>query len=173
MEELFENKTKYSQEEYEKFLKSYEEEYATSENAYMLFNILFFGFCMILAFRNNEILLGIALLIGLLIYIWFKFIRTAKRNKKDRKSSKLSGNFINTYKFHKNQFSVDNPEGKAQIFYFKLYRVVETNTNYYIYISRDMAFIMSKDSFTKGNSLEFSQFIKKKMFTKYKNRIKR
>lgn len=173
MEELFVNKTKYSKEEYETFLNSYSDEYATSENAYIIFNIAFFGFCMVMAFRNNETLLGIALLIGLLIYIWFKFIRTAKQNKKDRESEKLSGNFVNTYKFYKNYFNVENPEGKAQILYFKLYRVVETNTNYYIYLSRDVAFIMSKEGFTKGNELEFSQFIKKKTFGKYKNRIKK
>ena len=38
------------------------------------------------------------------------------------------------------------------------------------YISRDYAFIVSKLGFTKGTSQEFSAFIKKKVFTKYKDR---
>ena len=132
MEELFENKTKYTKKEYEKFIKVHQQEYATSENAFTIFNILFFGMCMIFAFIEKETILGIAIIVGLAIYIWYKFFRMDKRVKKDIKSEKLSGNFINTYKFYKNFLKVDNPEGKAQIFYFKLYRIVETNDNYYI-----------------------------------------
>lgn len=172
MEELFENKTKYSQKEYDIFLKSYQQEYATSDNAYTLFNIIFFGFCMILAFKENEIILGVALLLGLLVYLWYKIIRPARNVEKDKKSNKVSGKFLNTYKFYKNYFKVENPDGSAQILYFKLYRVTETKTHFYIYISREYAFIVLKSGFTKGTSEEFSKFIKKKVFTKYKNRMR-
>ena len=172
MEEIFENKTRYSQKEYDVFLKEYKKEYASSEYASMIFYILFFGLCMIFAFKEKETVLGIVLLIGLVIYIWYRLIRPVIRTEKDRKSPKLSGNFINTYKFYKNYFNVENPEGKAQIFYFKLYRVVETNQYIYIYISRENAFIVSKNGFTNGNPREFSKFIKKKVLFKYKNRIK-
>lgn len=172
MEKLFENKTKYSQKEYDIFLKSYEEEYATSDKAYMTFYILFFGLCMILAFKEREIILAISLLIGLGIYLWYKIIRPFKAVEKDKKSQKLSGSFINKYEFFKNYFRVENPEGEAQIFYFKLYRVVETKSYFYIYISRQYAFIVSKLGFTEGKSEDFSKFIKKKVFSRYKNRIK-
>lgn len=172
MEKLFENKTKYSQKEYDIFLKSYEEEYATSDKAYMTFYILFFGLCMILAFKEREFILAISLLIGLGIYLWYKIIRPFKAVEKDKKSQKLSGSFINKYEFFKNYFRVENPEGEAQIFYFKLYRVVETKSYFYIYISRQYAFIVSKLGFTEGKSEDFSKFIKKKVFSRYKNRIK-
>ena len=171
MEKIFENKTKYSQKEYNIFLESYKKEYATSEYAYMIFYILFFGLCMIIAFKEGEILLGIALLIGLSVYLWYKIIRPAKLVEKDKKGPKVSGNFVNKYEFYNNYFKVENPEGKAQILYFKLYRVVETNSYFYIYISRQYAFIVSKLGFTKGSSKEFSEFMKKKLFLKYKNRI--
>ena len=173
MEELYENKTKYTRKEYDDFIKVHQQEYATSENAFTIFNILFFGMCMVFAFIEKEWILAIAILLGLLIYIWYKFIRPVKRAEKDINSEKLSGNFINTYKFYKSYFNVENPEGKAQIFYFKLYRVIETKDMYYIYISRDNAFILSKDSFTKGDKLEFAKFIKSKVRMKYRNRIKR
>ena len=52
MEELFINKTKYTEQEYETFLKHYDEEYATSENLYMIYYIAFFGLCLILSFIN-------------------------------------------------------------------------------------------------------------------------
>ena len=171
MEKLFENQTRYSQKEYDIFLKSYTKEYAISDYAYILFNIVFFGFCMLLAFIEREILLALALLVGLVIYLWFRIIRPNIIVEKTKKSKKVSGNFVNNYEFYKNYFSVKNVDGEAQILYFKLYRVVETKESFYIYISRQYAFIVSKKGFTKGNKEEFSKFIKKKVFTKYKNRI--
>ena len=171
MEILFENKTKYSKKEYDIFLESYMKEYATSDYAYSIFNIVFFGLCMIFAFLEKELFLGVALLIGLGIYLWFKIVRANKLVEKTKKSLKVSGNFVNNYKFYKNMFKVENVEGKAEILYFKLYRVVETKEYFYIYISRQCAFIVSKNGFTKGSQEEFSKFIKKKAFTKYKNRM--
>lgn len=171
MDYLFENKTKYSQKEYDIFLDVYKKEYSFSNNAYLIFNIVFFGMCMVLAFKEKEIILGIAILIGLAIYLWYKLIRPMRLVEKNKKGPKLSGNFVNTYRFYKNYFKVDNPEGKAQIFYLKLYRVTETKTHFYIYISRDNAFIVSKFGFTKGKAEEFSKFIRKKVFHKYRNRI--
>ncbi len=171
MEKLFENKTKYSQKEYDIFIESYIKEYAISDNIYIFFYIAFFGICMIFAFIEKEIILGILLLMGLIVYLWFKIIRPNYLVEQTKKSHKVSGNFINKYEFYKNHFNVENPDGKAQIFYFKLYRVVETKSYFYIYISRQYAFIVSKLGFTQGKSEDFSSFIKKKLFTKYKNRM--
>ncbi len=171
MEELYINKTKNTQKEYDLFLKSYQEEYAVSENLYTLFYLVFFTFCLIFAFCNGETLLGVLITIGLVIYIWYKFIHPIKRVNKEKKSDKITKKYTNTFKFYKNYFKVENPEGEAQIFYFKLYRVVETKTHFYIYISREYAFIVSKNGFEKGDSREFSKFIKKKSFNKYRNRI--
>ena len=173
MEDLFENKTKYSEKVYNIFLKSYEEEYSKVDNLYMIYNIVFFGTCMFFAFIEKEIILGICILIGLLIYMWYKFIRPIKREKKTRKSPKMNGNYVNTYRFYKNYFDVKNPDGDAQIAYFKIYRMVETKEYYYIYISREHAFVVSKFGFTKGDYMEFSIFMRKLLKRKYKNRIKK
>lgn len=171
MEKLFENKTKYSQKEYDIFIESYIKEYATSDNIYIFFYIAFFGFCMVYAFIEKEIILGIILLVGLIVYLWFKIIRPNQLVEKTKKSRKVSGNFVNKYEFYKNYFKVENPDGNAQVLYLKLYRVVETKSYFYIYISREYAFIVSKLGFTKGKSEDFSKFLKKKVFTRYKNRM--
>ena len=173
MEELFENRTKYTQKEYDIFLKSYANEYSTSENLYMLFNFGFFGLCMIIAFIEKEIVLAIGILVGLGIYFWYKLIRPAVRTQKTKKSNKLNGEFTNIFKFYQRYFDVQNPEGKAKIYYAKIYRVVETKQYYYIYLTREHAFIISKIGFTKGNVLDFTEFMKKKVFFKYKNRMKK
>ena len=172
MEELFENKTKYTEDNYNTFLKYYEKEYGTSDRLFFVYNIIFFGFCMIFAFKSSETGLGIGILVGLLIYLGFKFIRPARKTEKIKQGPMLSGKFVNTYKFYKRYFMVENSEGKAQILYIRLYRVVETRDYYYIYISREAAFLVSKQGFTKGNDKEFSEFIRKKTFTKYRSRVK-
>ena len=172
MEVLFENKTRFSEKTYNIFLKAYREEYALSDNLYMLFNLGFFGLCMIMAFIEKEIILGLLLLVGLGVYLWYKIIRPAVKEQKTRSSSKIKGNFMNTYKFYKNYFDVSNPEGEARTQYSKMYKVVETKEYYYIYISRENAFIVSKIGFSKGTAIDFSKFIKKKAFGKYKKRIK-
>ena len=127
---------------------------------------------MILAFLEKEIILGLVIIVGLGIYFWLGIIRPNLIVEKTKKSKKVSGEFVNNYEFFKNYFKVKNQDGEAQVVYFKLYRVVETKDFFYIYISRQYAFIVSKQGFTKGTTEEFSEFMKKKMFTKYKNRTK-
>ena len=169
---LFENKTKYTEDLYNIFLKEYKKEYASSENLFTGFNFFFFGICMFFAFKENELILAFAILIGLIIYFWYKFIRPATREIKTRKNPMLKDNFINTYKFYERYFDVENPKGKARTYYLKVYRITETQDYYYIYISREYAFIVSKTEFTEGNNIEFTTFIKKKLLGKYRNRMK-
>ena len=170
MEELFENKTKYTQKAYDIFIDSYMQEYSLSNKLFMLWNFSFFGFCAVLAFYSKEIMLGIAIIIGLLIYLAFIVVKPILEGKKVQKSEKLSGTFINTYKFYKKYFRAENPDGEAQIYYFKLYKIVETEEYFYLYISRDYAFIMAKSGFTKGTIEEFTNFMRKKIYLKYKDR---
>ena len=172
MDEIYLNKTKTTQKEYDEFLKICQKEYGMSENLYTVFYLVFFGFCMVMAFKTGEKLLGIALLMGLAIYMAYKFVRPIKIINKQKNNNKITKNYTNTYKFYKNYFTVENPDGNAQTLYLKIYRVVETNTHFYIYISREVAFIVAKKGFEKGTSEEFSAFIKKKIWNKYRNRIK-
>jgi hypothetical protein len=171
MEELFKNKTKYTEKEYQRFLQSYQKEYALTDTLYILFYIGFFTFCLVLAIINKEFLLSGILFVGLLIYIWYKFIRTKKKIQKEKSSKKIQKEYITTFNFYKKLFRVKNQDGEAKIFYFKIYKVVETKTHFYIYISRDYAFIVSKKGFINSTPEEFSEFIKKKTFGKYKNRM--
>lgn len=168
MKELFLNKTKCTQKEYDRFMQTQVKEHAVSELLYTLFNIAFFTFCTIFAFMNKEYKLGIIIIIGLLIYGWYKFIRPIKMVRKEKKSNKLIKEYVNTYKFYKNFFTTENPDGKAQTFYFKIYKVIETKTHFYIYIARDYAFIVAKNGFIDSDGEDFKEFIKKKVKFKYK-----
>ncbi len=173
MDELYKNKTKYTQKEYEIFLKSYKKEYAFTDSLSIIFNFVFWGGCMVLAFAQKEWLPAIGILIGLIVYIWYKFIRPATKQQEILNGPRMSGKFVNSYTFYQNYFDVENPEGNAKIYYMKIYKMVEAKEYYYIYLTKELAYIVSKIGFTKGNSDEFSVFMKKKLFRRYKNRMKR
>lgn len=170
MESLFENKTKCTDKEYEKYLKTYQKEYAVTERIYTISYLIFFIFCAIYAIKGKEIILSIGLVIAVIISIWYKFIRPYKLLQKAQNKTTME-EYICEYKFYKNNFIVSAPEGSTTIFYFKLYKVIETETNFYIFISKENGFIVSKEGFTKGKVEEFSNYISKKVMLKYKNRI--
>lgn len=172
MELLFENKTECTDKEYEKYLQIYQKEYAVQERLNTIIYFIFLIFCIIFAINEKQIALGIGLIVIMIIFIWYKFIRPYKLLQKTQKKTTLE-QYICHYKFYKNNFTVNAPEGTATIFYFKLYKVIETNTNFYIFISKENGFILSKEGFTKGKTKEFSNFISKKTMLKYKNRIEK
>lgn len=169
MELLFENKTKCTDKEYQKYLETYKKEYALSENINTVIYLIFLIFCITFAIKEKQIILGIGLIMIVIIFIWYKLIRPYKLLQKTQQSTTL-GQYICNYKFYKNNFEVKAPEGTATIFYFKLYKVIETNTHFYIFISKENGFIISKNGFTKGEAKEFSKFIIKKVNFKYRNR---
>lgn len=53
--------------------------------------------------------------------------------------------------------------------YYKLYKIYETKTFFYLYIDNDHAFLINKSGFVRGLSDDFSKFINKKCLFKYKS----
>ncbi len=170
MEPLFENKTKCTDKEYDKFLETYQKEYALSDRINTIFYLIFFIFCIIFAIKEKEIILSVVLVVAMIIFIWYKFVRPYNIIKKSQEKSSMQ-KYICNYKFYKNNFTVNAPDGKATIYYHKLYKIIETNTHFYIFITKENGFIVSKKGFTKGEVKEFPKFISSKVLFKYKNRI--
>lgn len=169
-EVLFKNETRCTKQEYEEFLDSYTKEYFASETAYAFFNIIFFSVCTLGSILYKEYILTVFLIIGIILYVLYKFVRPNIKIQKEKNSDKIKFEFLNTFLFYKNSFSVENKDGSAVINYFNLYKVIETSSHFYIYISRDYAFILSKKGFIDSTSYDFSDFIQKKVKFKYKKR---
>ena len=169
MEEIFVNKTVCTDKEYKIFLKSYQKEFARTDLLYILFNIIFFGVCSILLFINQDYLVGSVIIIGIILYVILKRKRNQKIAKEQNK--KVQEKFTNDYIFYNRNFAIKTKEGKANIWYFKIYRIVETEKYFYIYLNRKYAYIIAKDGFTKGEGKDFGEFIKRKTFFKYRNRM--
>lgn len=164
MKPLFKNITKYNSKNYEQFIKFHGEKFNFSYNMYTIVMSILLIYCIILNIVQKDILLMllfITLLILLfLIRIYFPMKRYQKTKKKFSHNKETSISFT----FYKFYFSF----GKKTITYSKLYKVYETKDYFYLYLDDENAVLVSKKGFQMGTAKEFSEFIKKKCFLKYR-----
>lgn len=60
--------------------------------------------------------------------------------------------------------------GSFRYKYFMLHKVYETSDFFYLYVTRENAFLISKNTFSLGNKEDFSKFLKNKCKLKYRSR---
>ena len=75
-----------------------------------------------------------------------------------------------SFRFFEKHFEISDKQKIEKLKYYKLRRVFETKTFFYLYIDKNHAFLLNKNSFVIGSPEEFSKFIKKKCpfhFKKY------
>lgn len=164
MKPLFKNITKYNSKNYEQFIKFHGEKFNFSYNMYTIVMAILLIYCIILNIINKDILL-ILLFIALLILIFlFRMYLPMKRYQKNKKQYSKNKETTIQFTFYKFYFSV----GKSTFSYSRLYKVFETKDYFYLYIDDENAVLVSKSGFKMGTAEEFSEFIKKKCFFKYK-----
>lgn len=161
---LFKNVTRYNTKNYNQFIEFHNKKYSFSTNSYTIIMTILLIYCVILNIKQKNIpliLLFVALLIGFLAWrIYFPM----KRYQKTQKNFAKTKETISTFSFYDLYFLVD----KKPIYYFKLYKVFETKDCFYLYINQDYAMMVSKNGFKIGTAEEFSKFIQKKCFFKYR-----
>lgn len=168
MKEIFINETKSSKKEYNMFIKAHGKQYGLQEDLYtIIYAVLFFCF-IIYSFFNGMFLPGIIIITVLVLFLSYRIIHPYVTIKKELKSKKIKNEELNTYKFYKYYFKVKNKQGEANIIYFKIYKVLETGTNFYIYLNNTNAYVVSKQGFIKGNSDDFSDFLRRRVWHRYK-----
>lgn len=164
---LFKNVTKYNSKNYNQFIEFHNKKYALSNNFYTLIMTILLIYCIILNIKKLNvpfIFLFLVLLISFLLWrIYFPMKRYQKTQKKlnNIKETSYKFSFYNLY------FLLD----KKVIYYFKLYRVFETKDYFYLYINPDYAMLVSKNGFELGTVEDFSKFIKRKCFFKYRKAL--
>lgn len=165
---LFKNKTKYSKETYKKFVEFHSNKYSFQ---YTLFNIIIIAlilFCIILQVSYKYYSLAIftcTIFTGFCLYRYFHPISVVQKE--------LNGKTIReekcfTFKFYEKYFKVYDTLNFDTVKYYKLRRVFETKDFFYLYIDKNHAFIISKKNFLIGKSSDFSRFISKKCFLRFK-----
>ena len=66
------------------------------------------------------------------------------------KTNKVLQNTIVTYEFFDTYFTVTDEYGNSRLDYKKLHKIIETKTNFYLMISKNQGFLLSKESFPQG-----------------------
>ena len=85
--------------------------------------------------------------------------KTARR---ELKSSKIKNREEIEFSFYNKYFTTKINQKKQKVRYFGIYKVCNDNKNFYLYLDKTHAFIISKNGFIKGTSEEFEKFIMKK-----------
>ena len=165
---LFENKTTYTSDTYVEFLKFHNKKYNFSYILYTIFWSFLFFLCIIISFSSNARLQGVLLTIVLICFITYRIVRPKMIVNNELSSDKFSDNNTNTFTFYNKYFEIKNKNGKFNYKYFMLFKVFENTDFYYLYISKENAFLISKHAFSIGTSDEFAKFIKSKCGLKCK-----
>lgn len=173
MSPIFKNITTYTSKEYKEFLEFHGKKHNIP---YLLFTFAFCAFltfCSILQFTSHHIGLGILFIIILLFFLAYQVIHPLHLVRKEIKSGKISNHAQNTFSFFEKSFKIRNKQGVSKVKYSELYKVYETDTFFYLYLNSTYAFLVSKNGFILGDEKHFSNFLKKKVWLKYKKSSKK
>ena len=168
MKPLFKNITKYNSKIYNQFIQFHGKKFSFSYNAYNIIMFILLLYCIILNIIEKN-LIFILLFVALTVFLFLlRIYCPTKRHEKAK--SEYAGNKEKayTFSFYKNYFTI----GEKFVYYFKLYRIFETDHYFYLYIDDENAVLLSKNGFKIGSSEDFSKFIKKKCFLKYRKKVK-
>lgn len=77
------------------------------------------------------------------------------------KSNELMKDAVYHYKFSENKVEATSPKGLEILEYDKMYRLIETDTNFYMMIAKNVGFIVLKANMTNGQ-IEFVRGLEKK-----------
>lgn len=164
---LYENTTTYTKDLYLDFTKFHlrKRSLATAIPLYVCMIIMSIS-SILLIVLNLDVKAGIAFLILslaiIIMYIYLPNISVSKILKFDKTFEGTK----NTYKFFDSYLEVSNNYGSTKLEYENLYKIYETNSNFYLYINSRQAFLVNKSGF-KTNIDEISEFFKNKFGENY------
>lgn len=141
MESLYKTKTINTFEEYKRFTWALLLKKRTIIT-FAIFEILFLFFAWTL---ESIYYLLFAILYPLLIWLL-----QHRQIKKIFKTNKMLQNEEVKFEFYDTYFTEESPYGNTRLEYNKLYKIVETKTNFYLMIAKNQGYILVKDNFPKG-----------------------
>lgn len=168
---LFINKTTNTENAYMEFLSFHSKTFNFAYFAYTIFWGFLFILCIILAFGSGSRFQGVIFTIILICFILYRILRPKLITNRELKSEKISDNSTNIYTFYEKNFEIKNKNGLFNYKYFMIKKAYETKNYFYLYVSNENAFLVSKNTFTKGISEDFSAFIKRKKGMKFKKKF--
>lgn len=168
MEKLFENKTSYTTDEYDKFQEFHYDRYRFSYlGKTIVFSLLLLFLC-ICQFIVHQFITGFILLLCLAIFLIWRLWYPNYYNKKEQYEKIAKNHTQITFSFYPYYFYVTNGKKKRRFYYFNVHRIYETDFDFYLYLNSERAFLLSKEGFILGTPEDFLMFIKSRTFFKYR-----
>lgn len=168
MKLLFKNTTKYTKQNYDEFLNFHSEHYKYWYLLYTLSMSCIIIFFIAVQIKLHNISISFVFCVILTLFILWRIFHPISEVEKEYKGETIKKEKSFTFKFYENKFSVLNLRSISDARYSDLYKVFETDTFFYLYIDKKHSLLLEKSKFTKGTSNDFSAFIKKKCWYKYK-----
>ena len=101
---------------------------------------------------NNYLLILFAIIYPIIIAI----LRN-RQIKKVWNSNKVAQNINVKFEFYDTYFAEINENGETRLEYNKLYKIIETKTNFYLMIAKNQGFILNKSNLPEGLSVFFEK----------------
>lgn len=168
MKPLFENKTTLSKDMYIELLSFQQKKFGWKYTVFTVIFFLLFVLLIAILLANHYFVHSLLIFIIFACFLAYELIIPVHKNTKELRSDKVQNNLANTFSFYDKYFIVENRMGNDKIFYFKLYRVFETENYFYLYLNKTTILVLSKTEFLIGTVQDFGKFIKQKMWLKFK-----
>ena len=168
MKVLFKNTTRYTEEQYWKFLKFHDSKYGIQ---YRILTIIVSIIILYMVAANivaKNITLVYILFIAFVIFLLYRYFSQEKIVKDEIKGESLQKQKEYTFTFFENSINIQDNSQKQNIPYKQIYRVFETKEYFYMYTDKTHSLMLSKSGFEVGTSEDFAIFMKKKYVYKFK-----
>ena len=172
MKLLFKNTTKYTETVYNEFLTFHSNNY---KYPYLLYTVLICAailFFVIAQIKIHQINISIILCTTLTGFILWRIFHPIAEVSKEYKSEKIQNQTEYTFMFYENKFTVEDLHSISNLKYSDLHKIFETDNFFYMYVDSRHSFLLEKEKFLEGSSDDFSKFIRKKCWYKYRNKVK-
>lgn len=162
MELKFRNITKCTKGIYNEFLRFHSEKHKSEYliKAILILFVIAYMVIFNIVYKNYMVAL---IIIGMVILFCISREHYQKRTaKRQLKSFKIKNSEEIEFSFYNKYFTTKVNEKKQKVRYYKIYKVCNDEKNFYLYLDKTHAFIISKTGFIKGTPEEFEEFILKK-----------
>ena len=165
---LFKNTTKYNKTIYLEFLQFHKKKFGLKYTLYTILIIFLLLFLVIMQIKFHRIDIAIIICFVITCFFLWRYLHPASEVSKDFKSEKIQNEQKFTFLFYEKHFKIRANLQTDMIKYNTLYKVFETPTFFYLYLDKTHSLLLNKETFSIGSSDDFSNFIRRKCWYKFK-----
>lgn len=144
----FETRTELTLEEYKRFDKWMHKNLTSMNRIFTIAKIILIALCIVLAvfsWKNGDMIRTIGeLILAVLIFPVFSLVHTISAQRTYQMIHKQQDGAVQMYRLYPDHMEQVRKQGNTQIAYDKLYRVAETDTNFYLMLSKMQGVILVK-----------------------------